>query len=96
MWVTIHIIQGIKQMMRTVQMTIDQQLLEQVDEVVEATDTNRSAFIREALELALKKHRIRLLEKQDAEGYARIPARPEDGEIWLTEQAWGDEWNEVT
>jgi metal-responsive CopG/Arc/MetJ family transcriptional regulator len=81
-------------MMRTVQMTIDQELLEQVDEVVEATDTNRSAFMREALELALKKHRIRLLEQQEAEAYARMPMQLEEVEIWREAQVWGDEWGD--
>ena len=82
-------------MMKTIQMTIDEYLLEQVDEAVETLKTNRSAFIRQALEQVLKEYHIRQLEQQDAEGYARIPPKPEEVEIWLTEQAWGDEWNEV-
>lgn len=81
--------------MKTIQMTIDEGLLEQVDDVVETLNTNRSAFIREALEQVLKEYHIRQLEQQDAEGYTRIPPKPEEVEIWLTEQAWGDEWNEV-
>ncbi len=77
--------------MKTIQMTINESLLLQVDEVVKAEKINRSAFIREALEAALQKYKIAQLEKQHREGYARIPQKPEEAEIWLTEQVWDDE-----
>ena len=77
--------------MKTIQITINEALLLQVDEVVRAEKMNRSAFMRQALEAALHKYKIAQLEKQDREGYARIPQRPEEVEIWLPEQAWGND-----
>jgi metal-responsive CopG/Arc/MetJ family transcriptional regulator len=59
-------------------MTIEDDLLEQVDQLIEELDTTRSAFIRGALQAALKKHHKRLLERKHAEGYARAD--------------WGDDW----
>jgi metal-responsive CopG/Arc/MetJ family transcriptional regulator len=79
--------------MKTIQMTIDEALLQRVDATAYTIKTNRSAFIREALELALQHYHIQQLEEQDAAGYARIPAQLEDAQEWLPEQAWGDEWN---
>lgn len=64
--------------MKTVQMTIEDDLLEQVDQLIEELDTTRSAFIRAALQAALKKHRKKLLEQKHAQGYQQAD--------------WSDEW----
>ena len=53
-------------MIKTIQMTIDDTLLSQVDQVVAQLETSRSAFIRQALVQALQQWRIRELEKQHA------------------------------
>lgn len=79
--------------MKTIQMTIDETMLAEVDDVVTQLDTTRSAFIREALEQALKTHRVNELRRLDEEGYRRMPADDEEIEIWQGVQAWGDEWN---
>ncbi|MCB0149919.1 MAG: ribbon-helix-helix protein, CopG family, partial [Caldilineaceae bacterium] len=44
---------------KTIQMTIDEELLVSVDALVQELGTSRSALIREALEEALRRHRIR-------------------------------------
>ena len=75
-------------MMKTVQMTIDETLLEQVDEVVTELGTNRSAFMREALEKALKQRKLKLLEEQHRAGYERQPLTAEEFDIWQDEQIW--------
>lgn len=71
-------------------MTIDEPLLAEVDRVIQALDTTRSAFIREALELALQKHKIAEMEQRHAEGYAQHPVEPGEFDIWEAEQAWAD------
>lgn len=73
---------------RTVQITIDDELLQVVDETVSEMNTNRSAFIREALQLALKRIQILRMEKQHAAGYARYPVTPGEFDGWETEQVW--------
>ena len=79
--------------MKTIQMTIDELLLAQVDETVQSLNTTRSAFIREALERALAQYRLRQLEERDAAGYHRVPAQVAEAAEWEAAQAWGDEWN---
>lgn len=84
-------------MMKTIQMTIDELLLQQVDAQVKDLNTTRSAFIREALEKALQAHRIKRLEERDSAGYSVKPiTKKDDKEIasWESEQVWGDTWNE--
>ena len=75
--------------MKTIQMTIDELLLDEVDHVIHDLKTTRSAFIRSALQLALQQHAISKLEQQHAEGYARHPIEPGEFDIWESEQAWG-------
>jgi len=75
---------------KTIQMTIDEPLLDEVDQMVQILETTRSAFVREALQLALRRHRILKLEQKQAEGYAKHPVEPGEFDVWFTEQAWGD------
>ncbi|MCB8984472.1 MAG: ribbon-helix-helix protein, CopG family [Ardenticatenaceae bacterium] len=74
--------------MKTVQMTIDEALLAQVDTLVEELGTNRSAFMRDALESALKQRQVHLLEQQHRSGYERHPLTPDEFDIWQEEQVW--------
>lgn len=76
--------------MKTIQMTIDDALLAQVDQVTQALQTTRSAFIRSALQLALQQHAIQQLERQHAEGYARFPVQPSEFDVWEAEQSWSE------
>jgi len=76
--------------MKTIQMTIDEPLLTAVDEVITSLNTTRSAFIREALTLALQRSKIAQFEQQHAEGYARYPVEPGEFDVWEEEQAWGN------
>jgi metal-responsive CopG/Arc/MetJ family transcriptional regulator len=68
---------------KTVQMTIEDALLEDVDDITTLLGTTRSAFIRQALQAALKKHRKKLLERKHAEGYKVLEMQLE---------AQDDEW----
>ena len=74
--------------MRTVQMTIDNTLLGSVDGVIAELSTTRSAFIREALEAALRKHRARKLEAQHRAGYLKYPQTEDEFEFTEADQAW--------
>jgi len=76
--------------MKTIQMTIDERLLKDVDDVVSELQTNRSAFIRKALALALQQFQIRKLEAQHAAGYERHPVVAGEFDGWESEQVWGD------
>lgn len=77
--------------MKTIQMTIDEPLLQNVDRVAEELQTSRSAFIREALEAALRRHRVLQLEQQHKQGYANHPVELGEFDVWLDEQSWDAE-----
>ena len=77
--------------MRTIQMTLDDDLVEDVDIVVKKLNTTRSAFTRKALKEAIKRVNITMLEKSHKNGYERFPAGNSEFSVWVAEQEWGDE-----
>jgi len=77
--------------MRTIQMTLDDDLVKAVDRVSKELHTTRSAFTRKALRDALARHKLELLERRHRQGYERHPVTVEEFSAWETEQAWGDE-----
>lgn len=77
--------------MKTVQMTLDEDLVKAVDRVSKQLHTTRSAFTRKALREALARYNIEQLEHKHRQGYERHPASTEEFSVWETEQVWGDE-----
>lgn len=77
-------------MMKTVQVTIDEGLLERIDRAIQEIGMNRSAFIRDAVLLALRQLRIRHLEAQHIAGYEKQPMQPEEVDEWDAIRVWGD------
>lgn len=77
-------------MIKTIQMTLDETLLEQVDTTSTQLGLSRSAFIRQALRLAMEQVRVSEQERKHAAGYARRPVQPGEFDVWQAEQAWGD------
>ena len=77
--------------MKTVQMTLEQELVLEVDKAAKHIGTTRSAFTRDALRSALKSLRVKQLEKKHWEGYKRRPVKRGEFTIWEGEQVWGDE-----
>ena len=77
--------------MKTVQMTIDEELLKAVDGVANQLHTTRSAFTRDALREALAKHNAVRLEEEHRHGYERFPVGKEEFAVWEAEQEWGSE-----
>lgn len=76
--------------MKTIQMTLDDELVESVDKAVKKLHTNRSAFTREALRDALEKYNIQQLELKHRQGYGKQPVRQAEFSVWEDEQDWGD------
>ena len=89
MYIYIHMRKGM--VMRTIQMTLDDDLVESVDKAVKELDTTRSAFTRDALREALRRLRIHRLEEQHRSGYQSRPVEAGEFSIWEKEQDWGDE-----
>lgn len=76
--------------MKTVQMTVDEGLLEQVDRAVARLGTNRSSFTRDALRDALIRLREAELEERHRRGYDRHPVVEDEFGGWEAEQVWPD------
>jgi len=77
--------------MRTIQMTLDEDLVKTVDRVAKQLNTSRSAFTRKALREALARYSHEQLERKHRQGYARHPVTANEFSVWEAEQAWGDE-----
>lgn len=76
--------------MKTVQMTLDDNLVESVDRAVRKLGTTRSAFARKALSEAVRRINIEMLEKKHKNGYEKQPTGKNEFVVWESEQEWGD------
>ncbi len=76
--------------MRTIQMTLDDDLVEAVDKLAKKLKTTRSAFARKALREAIKQVNISALEKKHKRGYESYPVGKTEFGVWESEQEWGD------
>lgn len=75
--------------MKTIQMTLDEDLLNRVDNAIHELKMTRSAFIRESLQYYLERLRIKKLEKKHRDGYLKHPVKTGEFDIWEDEQVWG-------
>lgn len=76
--------------MKTVQMTLDDDLVKAVDKVAKQQKTSRSEFTRHALRDALEKVKIKQLEKAHQAGYQKKPVANNEFSVRDDEQQWGD------
>ena len=76
--------------MRTVQMTLDDDLVDAVDVIVKEMKTTRSAFTRAALRKAIENMKTRMLEEKHRKGYEMYPVFSDEFSVWENEQDWGD------
>ncbi len=75
--------------MKTVQMTVDEALLDRVDALVKQAKRTRSEFIREALQREVRRLESERLEREHRESFEREPQDPD--ETWQPSQrAWGE------
>jgi metal-responsive CopG/Arc/MetJ family transcriptional regulator len=81
---------SIEVVMKTIQMTIEEDLLERVDRMITPLGVPRSAFIRQALERELRLLAIRQKEQQQIEGYKKFPVKKGEFSDWEVEQEWGE------
>ena len=77
--------------MATIQVVLDEALLELTDELAGKQNVNRSALIREALRSYLKQARFRELERQESLAYERQPDELDDVHRWERVADWPDD-----
>ncbi|MDE0224330.1 MAG: ribbon-helix-helix protein, CopG family [Gammaproteobacteria bacterium] len=84
--------------MRTIQITIDDELLERVDERAKRLGSTRGGFARDALRAALARYEESEAEERHIVGYRRIPPAPQEFAVQEEDRAWGgdllDAWND--
>ncbi len=81
--------------MKTIQITMDAELVEQVDERAKRLGATRSGFTREALRTALERYDEADLEERQKSGYLRIPSMPQEFAVPEEDRAWGDDaWSD--
>jgi metal-responsive CopG/Arc/MetJ family transcriptional regulator len=71
-------------------MTLDDALVQEMDQVVKKLGTTRSAFAREALRAALVRVGRQEMERRHREGYMRKPVQTGEFSDWEDEQVWVD------
>jgi antitoxin component of RelBE/YafQ-DinJ toxin-antitoxin module len=76
--------------MGTIQLTIDESLLAEVNRATNALQMTPSDFMRVALERALQQREIIAKKRQHAQAYLAQPQQPEEIEEWQDEQEWGE------
>jgi metal-responsive CopG/Arc/MetJ family transcriptional regulator len=76
--------------MRTIQMTLEDDLVQTVDKIVKQMHTTRSAFTRAALKDAIINFKITQLEQKHRKGYEKQPVSKEEFSVWENEQEWKD------
>jgi antitoxin component of RelBE/YafQ-DinJ toxin-antitoxin module len=76
--------------METIQLSIDESLLAEVQQATNALEMTPSDFMTVALERALQQREIIAKERQHAQGYMTHPQQPEEIAEWQDEQDWGE------
>jgi antitoxin component of RelBE/YafQ-DinJ toxin-antitoxin module len=76
--------------METIQLTIDETLMAEVQQATSALQMTPSDFMKVALERALQQREIIAKERRDAQGYVDRPQEVEEIEEWQSEQDWGE------
>ncbi len=76
--------------MRTVQLTLDAELVDAVDRIPRKLGTMRSGFTREALRAALARSKEREKERKHRDGYLPKPPKRGEFQVWERERVWGE------
>jgi len=92
MWIIIAtIIAIIGGTLKTIQMTLGEDLVEEIDKVVRKLGTTRSAFARDAFRAAIGEIIEKRMEIKHQQGYIKEPVRSGEFSAWESEQVWIEE-----
>ena len=76
--------------MKTIELTIEESVLAEVDQATQALEMTREDFVRTALERAVRQRELIALEQRHIRGYINQPQTPEEVAEWADEQVWGE------
>jgi len=92
MWIIIAIIIAIiGGTLKTIQMTLDEDLVEEIDKIVRKLGITRSAFARNAFRSAIGDIIEKRMELKHQQGYIHKPVRSGEFSAWESEQVWIEE-----
>jgi metal-responsive CopG/Arc/MetJ family transcriptional regulator len=74
--------------MKTIQITIDPELLHKIDNDEESKKKGRSAFLRQAVRYYFEQKRLKSISEKYRSGYKQGLAKDDDQTIWEDEQVW--------
>ncbi|CAB1081182.1 hypothetical protein D1AOALGA4SA_8839 [Olavius algarvensis Delta 1 endosymbiont] len=74
--------------MKTIQITIDPDLLHKIDNDEESIKKGRSAFLRQAVRYYLEQKRRKLIAEKYRSGYTQRAVKDDDPTLWEDEQVW--------
>lgn len=74
--------------MKTIQITIDPELLHLIDNDEESMEKGRSAFLRQAVRYYLEQKRLKSISEKYRSGYTQGLVKDDDLSIWEDEQVW--------
>ena len=77
--------------MKRVQLNLKNDLLVRVDTAAHKDGLSRSAFVREALELALKRRQMREADEKHRRSYLAQPQDMDEVRLWCEAQVWPEE-----
>ncbi len=69
-------------MMKTIQVAIDEALLDEIDSTTRALNISRETFIHAALQRSLREKALVALEQRHARGYASVPLQADELDGW--------------
>ena len=77
-------------LMKNVQISFDENLLDAVDRFAASAKISRSALIREALKRWIQEREIKEFEDQWIQSIKKNPDDSKDADVWADAQEWSD------
>jgi metal-responsive CopG/Arc/MetJ family transcriptional regulator len=74
----------------TIQMTLEEELLKEMDRTVKRLRTTRSALIRDSIRNYLKMIHLQQLEAKHRTGYSRHPVAKGEFTVADSDRSWGE------
>jgi metal-responsive CopG/Arc/MetJ family transcriptional regulator len=71
-------------------MTLEEELLKEMDRTVKKLGTTRSALIRDSIRQYLKMIHVQQLEARHRDGYLRHPVVKEEFDVLESDRGWGE------
>jgi metal-responsive CopG/Arc/MetJ family transcriptional regulator len=76
--------------MKNVQISFDENLLKQVDKIAKSSAVSRSAIVREALKIWIRRKEIKQFEDEWITKLKEHPDDEKEADKWIKAELWGE------